>query len=333
MINSDVKKKTCCLYLILPCYNEEDVLPTSITHILEKIMELVREEYITTDSKVVFVDDGSKDETWRLIVRAQQSNPYFAGIKLAHNVGHQKALLAGMMFALQQKNMDVVVTMDADLQQDINALEKFIEKYQDGYEVVYGIRNDRDADGVIKRGTASLYYSIQKCLSSGETIKNSADYRLMSRKALIALNEYKETNLYLRGLIPLIGMNSTVVYFDVYKREKGKSKYTLRKMVTLALDGITSFSVKPLRIITVTGVFVFICGIIMILYILVEWVKETTLSGWTSLAVATWFLGSIELIAVGIVGEYIGKIYAETKQRPRYFIESVVIDNNKEEIK
>ena len=283
--------------------------------------QLKKEGRISYKSKMLFVDDGSQDSTWKIITKAQAVNHMVAGIKLSNNEGHQKALLAGMFFA--KEYADIVITLDADLQQDIERLDKFIDRYEEGYEIVYGIRNDRKTDGYLKKITAKAYYLLLKHLNSGISLENCADYRLMSKKAVEALESYPEVNVYLRGLIPLMGFNSTTVYFDVKERTGGKSKYTVNKMVNVALDGITSFSIRPIRIITMVGFLVFVSSIFMFAYIMIAWLRRITIPGWASLAVAIWMVGGIQTLALGIVGEYIAKIYLETKHRPRYHIDVI----------
>lgn len=310
-----------CLYIVVPCFNEEEILEKSISQLVLKMKELQRKNRINNNSKILFVDDGSMDSTWKIITSEQRGNPMVAGIKLSCNEGHQKAILSGMIFA--KEYADAVITIDADLQQDINSIEQFIDKYEEGYDIVYGIRNDRKTDSFMKKNTAKLFYFMMKCLNGRNTIKNSADYRLMSKKSIEALEEYSEVNLYLRGLIPLMGFNSTVVYFDVKERTEGNSKYTMRKMFALAMDGITSFSILPIRAIAIIGLLVFMSSLVMVLYILVSWFKGITVSGWSSLATAIWMLGGVQLLSVGIVGEYVAKTYLETKHRPRYHIDVI----------
>lgn len=318
------------LYLVVPCYNEEEVVEKSAQVLGDKIRRLIRVGKIRTGSKVMFVNDGSKDGTLRLLHGIAGRDALFSVISLAGNYGHQSAILAGMMTA--RRYADAVVTIDADLQQDIEALDRFLDSYMAGSEVVYGVRNDRHSDGVFKKGTATLYYNLMHLLGS-KVITNHADYRLMSKKALDALAEYRETNLFLRGLIPTMGFPSDVVYFDVKAREAGHSKYTLSKMVTLATDGITSMSTRPLRMISALGFIVFIFSFIMSIISLVDWVRGNNVPGYTTTMIVSLLIGGVTLLSLGIIGEYIGKIYMETKHRPRYIIDTVVwkTDNGEED--
>ena len=309
------------LYLVVPCYNEEEVIEKSSQVLADKIRRLMQAERIAAGSKVMFVNDGSKDRTLELLHGIAAQDTIFSVVSLAGNYGHQSAILAGMMMARQYA--DAVVTIDADLQQDIEALDKFLDSYMAGCEVVYGVRNDRHSDGMFKKGSATLYYNLMHLLGS-KVITNHADYRLMSKKALDALAEYKETNLFLRGLIPTMGFPSDVVYFDVKAREAGHSKYTLSKMMTLAMDGITSMSIRPLRMISALGFIVFIFSFIMSVISLVDWARGNNVPGYTTTMIVTLLIGGITLLSLGIIGEYIGKIYMETKHRPRYIVDTVV---------
>ena len=309
------------LYLVVPCYNEEEVIEKSAQVLGDKLQRLTRAGQIAVGSKVMFVNDGSRDNTLMLLHRIAAKDALYSVVSLAGNYGHQSAILAGMMTA--RKYADVVVTIDADLQQDIEALDKFLNSYMAGSEVVYGVRNDRHSDGVFKKGTATMYYGLMHLLGS-KVITNHADYRLMSKKALDALAEYNETNLFLRGLIPTMGFPSDVVYFDVRAREAGHSKYTLSKMMTLALDGITSMSIRPLRMISALGFIVFIFSVVMSVISLVDWARGNTVPGYTTSVIVSLMIGGITLLSLGIIGEYIGKIYMETKHRPRYIIDTVV---------
>lgn len=322
MRGMDEKERTTpILYLVVPCYNEEEVIEKSAKVLGDKIRRLTQAGKIAAGSKVMFVNDGSKDNTLKILHGIASQDAIFSVVSLAGNCGHQSAILAGMMMA--RKYADAVVTVDADLQQDIEALDKFLESYMSGSEVVYGVRNDRHSDGAFKRGTATMYYNLMHLLGS-KVITNHADYRLMSRKALDALSEYEETNLFLRGLIPTMGFPSDVVYFDVKAREAGHSKYTLSKMMTLALDGITSMSVRPLRIISFIGFFVFVFSCVMSVVSLVDWARGATVPGYTTTIIISLLIGGITLLSLGIIGEYIGKIYMETKHRPRYIIDTFV---------
>ena len=316
------------LYLVVPCYNEEEVIEKSADVLGGKMRRLKQEGKIAAESKVMFVNDGSRDSTLSLLHRISSRDRLFSVVSLAGNYGHQSAILAGMMTARQYA--DAVVTIDADLQQDIEALDKFLECYENGCEVVYGVRNDRHSDGVFKKATATMYYNLMHLLGS-KVITNHADYRLMSRKALDALAEYQETNLFLRGLIPTMGFVSDVVYFDVKAREAGHSKYTLSKMMTLALDGITSMSVRPLRMISALGFIVFLFSFVMSILSLVDWARGNNVPGYTTTMIVSLLIGGVTLLSLGILGEYVGKIYMETKHRPRYIIDSLVWQEEKPE--
>lgn len=288
------------LYLVVPCYNEEEVVEKSASVMGDKIRRLERAGKIAKGSKIMFVNDGSKDKTLYLLHQIAGKDKLFCVVSLAGNYGHQSAILAGMMMARQYA--DAVVTIDADLQQDIEALDTFLSRYMDGCEVVYGVRNDRHSDGIFKKATATAYYKLMHMLGS-TVMTNHADYRLMSKKALNALAEYKETNLFLRGLIPTMGFPSDVVYFDVKAREAGHSKYTLSKMMTLALDGITSMSVRPLRLIAGLGFLVCIFSFVMCIISLVDWVNGNNVPGYTTTLIVTLMLGGITLLSLGIIGE------------------------------
>ena len=318
---NEKERITPILYLVVPCYNEEEVIEKSASVLGDKLRRLKQAGRIAAGSKVMFVNDGSKDNTLMLLHRIAAQDTLFSVVSLAGNYGHQSAILAGMMMARQYA--DAVVTIDADLQQDIEALDKFLDSYMTGSEVVYGVRNDRHSDGVFKKGTATLYYSLMHLLGSN-VITNHADYRLMSKKALNALAEYKETNLFLRGLIPTMGFPSDVVYFDVKAREAGHSKYTLSKMMTLAMAGITSMSVRPLRMIGILGFLVFVFSLIMSVISLVDWALGNNVPGYTTTMIVSLLMGGVTLLSLGIIGEYIGKIYMETKHRPRYIIDTFV---------
>lgn len=321
MDNIKTERKIPVLYLVVPCYNEEEIIERTTQVLSDKMRRLQGDGRIAFGSKVMFVNDGSKDRTLRLLHEAAARDTIFSVISLAGNYGHQSAILAGMMTA--RRYADAVVTIDADLQQDIEALDQFIDSYMAGCEVVYGVRNDRHSDGFFKKGSATLYYSLMHLLGS-RVITNHADYRLMSKKALDALAEYKETNLFLRGLIPTMGFSSDVVYFDVRAREAGHSKYTLSKMMTLAMDGITSMSTRPLRMISVLGMLVCLFSGVMLVINLVDWAKGNNVPGYTTTMTVSLLIGGITLLSLGIIGEYIGKIYMETKHRPRYIIDTFV---------
>ncbi len=306
------------LMVVIPCYNEEEVLPETARRLTEKMALLTQRGMISEDSRVLLVDDGSKDRTWELIQGLHEQNPLFEGVKLSRNRGHQNALLAGLMTA--RDRCDICISMDADLQDDMDAMDRFIEEYQKGCEVVYGVRNKRDTDTAFKRQTALMFYRLMKGLGVDITY-NHADYRLMSNRALNALGQFGEVNLFLRGLAPLVGFQSGVVTYDRSERFAGESKYPLKKMLSFAVDGITSFSVKPLRLITTVGVVIFVMSLLMLLYTLISWIAGHTVIGWTSTLASIWMIGGIQLLSLGVIGEYIGKIYNETKRRPRFIID------------
>lgn len=319
--DSRARREIPVLYLVVPCYNEEEMIQKSVQVMGDKLRRLRQEGKIQSDSKIMFVNDGSRDRTLQLLHEAARKNPMYSVVSLAGNYGHQSAILAGMMTA--RKYADAVVTIDADLQQDIEALDRFLESYMNGSDIVYGVRNDRHSDGVFKKGTATFYYRLMHLLGT-KVITNHADYRLMSKKALDALSEYQETNLFLRGLIPTMGFPSDVVYFDVKAREAGHSKYTFSKMMTLALDGITSMSVRPLRMIAVLGFLFFIFFAVVGITVVVDWLRGNNVPGYTTTLLVSLLTGGTTLVSLGIIGEYIGKIYMETKHRPRYMIDNVV---------
>lgn len=307
------------IYAVVPCYNEEEVLPQSARILEQKWRTLMGTGLISPESRITFVDDGSKDATWSIIsALTQEPDSIFAGVKLAGNKGHQNALLCGLMTC--KDHCDAAISMDADLQDDIDVVDKFIEEYNNGCGIVYGVRNDRTSDSFAKRFTAEGYYKILELLGVN-IVFNHADYRLMSRAALEALSQYRETNLFLRGIIPELGFKTAVVEYARKERLAGESKYTLKKMLRLAFDGITSFSVRPLRMLSVMGVLAVLVAVIMGVYTLVSHFTGNTVSGWSSLMISIWFLGGLNLVALGIVGEYIGKIYGEVKNRPRFIVE------------
>lgn len=306
------------LYILAPCYNESEVLPLSSKVFRDKLKQLVNEGKISENSKVAFVDDGSEDNTWSIIESLHELDPIFVGIKLSRNRGHQNALLGGMSTIV--KDCDMIVTIDADVQDDVNAIDKMIDEYNNGAEVVYGVRDSREEDTFFKRFTAQSFYRLMNFMGA-ETVYNHADFRLMSSRAVEALLEFKEVNLFLRGLVPLVGFKSAQVMYDRAPRMAGESKYPLKKMLTFAFDGITSFSIKPIRMITALGAISFVLSIIFAVYALVSHLTHHTVAGWTSIVLSVWFFGSLQLIAIGVVGEYIGKIYLEAKGRPRFFIE------------
>jgi glycosyltransferase involved in cell wall biosynthesis len=310
--------KNDILYLVLPCYNEEETLEDSHKKLSVFLGDLIKAEKISDKSMMLFVDDGSGDRTWEIISSLSESDPMVSGIKLAHNRGHQVAIYAGIEEATQYA--DVIITIDVDLQQDINAIPDFLTAYEEGCDVVYGVRNDRKSDGFFKKTTAALYYKLMR-MAGADLIPNSADYRLLSKKAAEALMLYKERNLFIRGIVPDMGFKSSIVHFDVHERELGKSKYTLHKMLRLAADGITSFSIVPIRLILYFGILVLLYSIGVIIHDVYVYLIGDTITGWASLQASIWFFGSVQLISIGIVGEYIGRIYMESKHRPRYIVE------------
>lgn len=314
-------RKPAVVYLVVPCYNEEEILEMTVKRLKNKMMALTDSGRIHPDSKVMFVNDGSTDGTWRMICGYCKEDSLFAGLSLSANFGHQNAILAGMMAA--RECADAVITIDADLQQDIEALDRFLDCYYEGCEIVYGIRNDRKSDSVLKKTTATLYYKILHWLGC-DIMTNHADYRLMSRKALDALGEFREVNLFLRGLIPMLGFRSDVVYFDVKAREAGHSKYTMKKMMLLAVNGITSLSIRPLHLITGMGLLATLGSIVLCIISINEWLHGLTVPGYTTTLIVTLVMSGLILLSLGIMGEYIGKIYMESKGRPRYLIDSVV---------
>lgn len=314
-------RKGKILYLVVPCYNEEEIIESSIHKLDEKMRRLITEKKISPKSKVVFVNDGSKDRTLEILHREAKKNVMISVISFSTNFGHQSAILAGMLSSANYA--DMVITIDADLQQDIEALNDFISCYENGCEIVYGVRTDRDSDSFFKKFTATMYYKLLHWLGC-DIITNHADYRLMSSKAIKALEQYKEVNLFMRGLVPTLGFQSDIVYFEVKKREAGSSKYTLKKMLQLATDGITSLSVKPLRIIIGLGLFTCLFSVFMMIFSLVNWIQGNNIPGYTTSILISLIMGGVTLLSLGIIGEYIGKIYMESKGRPRYIIESMV---------
>ena len=309
------------LNLVIPCYNEEKVLPITIKEIENKINKLIKEKKISKKSKVVLVNDGSKDNTWQIISDIHEKNNMFVGVCLSRNKGHQSALLAGLMYA--KDHCDICISMDADLQDDINAIDEMIDKYNDGAEIVYGVRSSRKKDSFFKRITAEGFYKFMK-LMGVEIVFNHADYRLMSKRVLIELEKYKEVNLFLRGIVPEIGFKTDIVYYERGVRQAGESKYPLKKMLSFAIDGITSFSVRPLKMITGIGFITLILSFIVLIYSIVMKFTGNTVSGWTFIVCSIWLIGGIQILCLGVIGEYIGKIYSETKERPRYIIEKIL---------
>ncbi|WP_318583749.1 glycosyltransferase family 2 protein [[Clostridium] scindens] len=311
------------LCIVIPCYNEEEVLPITAPLFLKKILSLINLEKISTNSKILFIDDGSKDETWNLINEMAHQNKYYIGIRQSRNRGHQNAVLAGLMEA--KENFDITISIDCDGQDDIDAMDKMVDAYLDGCEVVYGVRSSRITDTFFKRYTAEFFYRLLNALGA-EIVFNHADYRLISSKVLHEFANFKEVNIFLRGMVPLVGFKSTSVYYDRKERVAGKSNYSLKKMISLAFDGITSLSVKPIRIITSLGIFVSFLSFLMIIWIIVSFFIGNTVQGWASTCALVSFIGGIQLVCTGVIGEYIGKIYLETKARPRYIISERTYD-------
>ncbi len=306
------------LYVVIPCYNEQEVLHETAARIKVKMHDLMAQRKIAADSRVVFVNDGSTDETWTLIKELHHSDPLYSGINLSLNRGHQNALLAGLMKV--KKYADMVISMDADLQDDLDAIEAMIEKYYGGADIVYGVRDSRAKDSFFKKVTAESFYRLMNRMGAN-TVFNHADYRLMSRRAIDGLAEFQEVNLFLRGIIPMIGYTTEVVYYERGERFAGKSKYPLRKMIAFAIEGITSLSIRPIRMITVLGILIFLISFVIMIYSVVRYFARETIVGWPTLMVSIWAIGGLILLSLGVVGEYIGKIYLETKARPRYLIE------------
>ena len=307
------------LYIVVPCYNEEEVLPETSRRLREKMDSLISRGVISEQSRVLLVNDGSRDRTWELIRELHDACPLFEGIKLARNRGHQNALLAGLMTA--KDRADVAISMDADLQDDIDAVDRFLEEYQkNGCDIVYGVRNSRQTDTFFKRTTAQGFYRLMS-LMGAETVYNHADYRLMSRRALEGLSQFREVNLFLRGIVPMIGYKTACVEYSRGERFAGESKYPLSKMLNFALDGITSLSVKPIRFITLLGFLICAAGFVSLLALLAGRIAGLNISGWSPVLASVWAVGGLQLLAIGVIGEYLGKIYLETKARPRYIIE------------
>ncbi len=310
------------LYLVVPCYNEEEVLSHTSSVLKTKINNLVGKNLISPNSKILFVDDGSKDSTWDIISSLHKEDNLFSGVKLSRNKGHQNALLAGLMTA--RDNADIAISLDADLQDDVNAIDGFIEEYRNGCDIVYGVRSRRDTDTFFKRNTARGFYRFMRAMGV-DIVDDHADYRLMSKRALDGLADFGEVNLFLRGIVPLIGYKHGFVEYERGERFAGESKYPLKKMLAFAIDGITSFSIKPIRFVTTLGMLIFITSIAMLLYFFIIKLLGKTVQGWATLMGSIWMIGGIQLLCLGIVGEYIGKIYKEVKQRPKFIIEDILI--------
>lgn len=306
------------LTIVVPCYNEQEVLPETVKELGSILIKLIKQGQVSSKSKILFVNDGSQDKTWQLISQYTDEYPYVTGIKFSRNYGHQNALLAGMTVAVEYS--DMIITIDADLQDDVNAIPKMVEEYHKGYDVIYGVRNSRQTDTFFKRRTALAFYGLMKRLGVN-LVPDSADYRLLSKRATKSLLAFKERNLFLRGMVPLVGYRSTKVYYARKERFAGTSKYPLSKMLHFALDGITSFSIAPIHLIMYLGLITFIGSVICMIYTIIERAIGHVVSGWASLMISIWLLGGIQLISISVIGEYIGKIFSEVKHRPRFTIE------------
>lgn len=316
-------KKSSILYIVVPCYNEEKVLHETTKRLKEKLDYLINKDVISKKSKVMYVNDGSKDKTWNIIKDISEEEKLFTGISLSRNRGHQNALVAGLLTA--KEYADVVISMDADLQDDINAIDEMLKKYYDGCDIVYGVRSSRKKDSIFKKTTAEGFYKFMKHMGV-DVVYNHADYRLTSKRVLDNFKDYKEVNLFLRGIFPLIGYKNDIVYYERNERFAGESKYPLKKMLSFAWDGITSFSVKPLRMICSIGFIILFISIAIMIYSLIRKITGNTVDGWTFLSISIWFIGGIQMISLGIIGEYIGKVYTEVKARPRYVVEKNLLE-------
>ncbi len=315
------------LYIVVPCYNEEEVLRETAKRLKHKLETLIKGDKISPRSRIMFVNDGSKDRTWELIREFHHECDLFSGVDLSRNRGHQNALLAGLMTA--KELADVTISMDADLQDDIEAVDAMLDRYYDGCDIVYGVRSKREKDSFFKRATAEGFYKLMKGLGA-DTVFNHADYRLMSRRALEGLAQFKEVNLFLRGMVPMIGYKSDFVYYEREERFAGESKYPLKKMIAFAWEGITSLSSKPIRLISLLGAIIFLISIGMIIYFIVRYAVGATVEGWPSLICSVWAIGGLILLSLGIIGEYIGKTYLEVKERPKFIVRQV-LDTDKTE--
>ncbi len=310
------------LYIVVPCYNEEEVLHETTKRLTEKMNKMIAEGNISGESRIMYVNDGSKDKTWDIISEYYEKNPLVTGLCLSRNRGHQNALLAGLMTA--KEYADAVISMDADLQDDVEAVDRFVEEFKKGSDIVYGVRSSRKKDSFFKKHTALMFYKIMEKMGV-EIVYNHADYRLMSKRALEGLAEFKEVNLFLRGIVPMIGYKSSTVSYERDKRFAGESKYPLKKMISFAVDGITSCSVKPIRMITSAGLVISFLSIILLIYVIIGHFMGNTIQGWPTLMVLICFFGGFQIMSIGIVGEYVGKIYMETKERPRYIIKDKLL--------
>lgn len=316
------------LYVVVPCYNEEEVLEETTRQLKEKMESLIKDKKISKESRVMYVNDGSKDNTWKMIEEISEKEKLFTGISLSRNRGHQNALLGGLMTA--KNYADIVISMDADLQDDINAIDEMIDKYYEGADIVYGVRSARKTDTWFKKTTAEGFYKFMKMMGA-DIVYNHADYRLASKRVLDELEKFNEVNLFLRGMFPLIGYKTEIVYYERNERFAGESKYPLKKMLNFAWDGITSFSVKPLRLICTMGFVILLISLIIMIYSLIRKITGNTVDGWTFITISIWLIGGIQMISTGIIGEYIGKVYNETKRRPRYIISRNLNEEKKNE--
>ncbi|MCL2376133.1 MAG: glycosyltransferase family 2 protein [Defluviitaleaceae bacterium] len=310
------------LYVVVPCYKEEEVLPETAARLADKLGGMIADGRVAPQSRIMFVNDGSSDKTWEIICNLHEGNPLFAGVNLSRNRGHQNALLAGLMVA--KDHADITISMDADLQDDIDAMDEMLAKHEAGADIVYGVRSKRETDSFFKRRTALGFYKIMRTMGI-EIVSNHADYRLMSKRALEGLAQFREVNLFLRGIVPMIGYNTAIVHYERAERFAGETKYPLKKMLALAFEGITSLTIRPIRIISMLGLLTFLISAGFLVYVIIDFARGGTVAGWTSTIASIWGIGGLQLLAIGIIGEYIGKIYLEVKQRPRYIIEQTLI--------
>ena len=316
-----MEKDRPILYIVVPCFNEQEALPQSHEQLAQLMDDMIAQESIAQESRLLYVDDGSRDDTWQIISRLASESRRVVGVKLACNSGHQNALMAGLAAAVE--HCDITVSVDADLQDDINVIPQMVDRYQDGCDIVFGVRKERKSDSWFKRTTAGMFYKLMNRLGV-DTINNHADFRLMSRRAVLALLDYKERNLFIRGIVTKLGYKTDCVYYDRSARTAGESKYPIKKMANFAIDGITSFSVKPVRMVFMAGILFLIIALIMLIYVLTAYFMGRAVSGWPSLILSVWLVGAFVLIGLGIIGEYVGKIYTEVKNRPRYTVDTTV---------
>lgn len=316
------------LMIVVPCYNEEAVFPDSAKQLIAVVEDLIQKEKVRPDSGILFVNDGSRDRTWELICEAHKASKYIYGLNLSGNVGHQNALLAGLNTV--KDICDMSVSIDADLQDDVGVIEEMVDKYHAGADIVYGVRSERKTDSFFKRFTAQAFYKFMSAMGV-KSVYNHADFRLMSARAMQALSQYKERNLFLRGIVPKIGYKTDCVYYARKARTAGESKYPLKKMLSFALDGITSFSIKPITLVAVFGGIIIACSVVALIYTLISYFMGKTVAGWASLMISIWFLGGVQLLSIGIVGQYVGKAYMESKERPRYNIQEFLNHDQNQE--